>query len=89
MRLRTLILLAIASSLAGGTAALVRSFLAKKTAEVETEPPARAAARRRMRAAMSFAPHLVPLAGSAGLMAMTAFEDFRRLIIPNAVPVGL
>jgi prepilin peptidase CpaA len=42
-----------------------------------------------MRAAMSFAPHLVPLAGFAGLMAMAAFEDFRRLIIPNAVPAGL
>jgi prepilin peptidase CpaA len=42
-----------------------------------------------MRTAMSFALHLVPLAGFAGLMAMAAFEDFRRLIIPNAVPVGL
>ena len=38
---------------------------------------------------MSFALHLVPLAGFAGLMAMAAFEDFRRLIIPNVVPAGL
>jgi prepilin peptidase CpaA len=38
---------------------------------------------------MSFAPHLVPLAGFAGLMATAAVEDFRRLIIPNAVPAGL
>jgi prepilin peptidase CpaA len=42
-----------------------------------------------MRVVMSFALHLVPLAGFAGLMAMAAFEDFRRLIIPNAVPAGL
>jgi prepilin peptidase CpaA len=42
-----------------------------------------------MRAAMSFAPHLVPLAGFAGLMATAAIEDFRRLIIPNALPLGL
>jgi prepilin peptidase CpaA len=42
-----------------------------------------------MRAAMSFALHLVPLAGFAGLMAMAAFDDFRRLIIPNVVPAGL
>src|ERR1700739_3083506 len=42
-----------------------------------------------MRAAMSFALHLVPLAGFAGLMAMAAFEDFRRLIVPNVVPAGL
>jgi len=38
---------------------------------------------------MSFALHLVPLAGFAGLMAIAAFEDFRRLIIPNVVPAGL
>jgi len=38
---------------------------------------------------MSFALHLVPLAGFAGLMAIAAFEDFRRLIIPNPVPAGL
>lgn len=42
-----------------------------------------------MRAVISFAPHLIPLAGFAGLMATAAFEDFRRLIIPNVVPVGL
>jgi prepilin peptidase CpaA len=42
-----------------------------------------------MCAAMSIALHLVPLAGFAGLMTMAAFEDFRRLIIPNAVPAGL
>ena len=38
---------------------------------------------------MSVALHLVPLAGFAGLMAMAVVEDFRRLIIPNAVPAGL
>ena len=38
---------------------------------------------------MSFAPHLVPLAGFAGLMATAAIEDFRRLIVPNFVPAGL
>jgi prepilin peptidase CpaA len=42
-----------------------------------------------MRAAMGFALHLVPLAGFAGLMAMAAIDDFRRLIIPNVVPAGL
>ena len=44
MRLRTLILFVVALSLAGGTAMLVRSFLAQKTAEVEATPLARAAA---------------------------------------------
>ena len=34
-------------------------------------------------------PHLVPLAGFAGLMATAAFEDFRRLIIPNGLILGL
>ena len=38
---------------------------------------------------MSFALHLVPLTGFAGLMAMAGFEDLRRLIIPNVVPAGL
>jgi prepilin peptidase CpaA len=38
---------------------------------------------------MSFAPHLVPLAGFAGLMATAAIEDCRRLIIPNGLIVGL
>jgi hypothetical protein len=33
--------------------------------------------------------HLVPLAGFAGFVAMAAFADFRRLVIPNAVIVGL
>jgi prepilin peptidase CpaA len=33
--------------------------------------------------------HLVPLAGFAGLMASAAFEDFRRLVIPNWVTLGL
>jgi prepilin peptidase CpaA len=42
-----------------------------------------------MRAAMSLVLHLVPLAGFAGLMALAAFEDFRRLIIPNTVSAGL
>jgi pilus assembly protein CpaB len=44
MRARTLILFVIALSLAGGTAMLVRSFLAQRTAEVEAAPLARAAA---------------------------------------------
>lgn len=44
MRIRTLILFVIALSLAGGTAMLVRSLLAQKTAEVEAAPLARAAA---------------------------------------------
>src|SRR5215472_5849613 len=35
------------------------------------------------------APHLVPLAGFAGLMATAAFEDLRRLIIPNGLVLGL
>ena len=33
--------------------------------------------------------HLIPLAGFTGLMATSAFEDFRRLIIPNGLVVGL
>jgi pilus assembly protein CpaB len=44
MRVRTLILFVVALSLAGGTAMLVRSLLAQKTAEVEAAPLARAAA---------------------------------------------
>jgi len=44
MRLRTLVLFVVALSLAGGTAMLVRAFLAQKTAEVEAAPLARAAA---------------------------------------------
>jgi prepilin peptidase CpaA len=35
------------------------------------------------------APHLVPLAGFAGLMATAAFEDYRKLIIPNGLILGL
>ncbi len=42
MRARTLILIVIALSLAGGTAMLVRSFLAQKTVEAEAAPLARA-----------------------------------------------
>jgi prepilin peptidase CpaA len=38
---------------------------------------------------MPVAPHLIPLAGFAGLMATAAFEDFRRLIIPNSLILGL
>ena len=38
---------------------------------------------------MPLAPHLVPLAGFAGLMATAAFEDGRRLIIPNGLILGL
>jgi prepilin peptidase CpaA len=33
--------------------------------------------------------HLIPLAGFTGLMATSAIEDFRRLIIPNGLVVGL
>ena len=44
MRARTLLLFVVALTLAGGTAILVRSFLAQKTAEVEAAPLARAAA---------------------------------------------
>jgi prepilin peptidase CpaA len=33
--------------------------------------------------------HLIPLAGFAGLMATAAIEDFRRLIIPNGLVLGL
>jgi prepilin peptidase CpaA len=33
--------------------------------------------------------HFVPLAAFAALMAMAAVEDFRRLVIPNGVVVGL
>lgn len=33
--------------------------------------------------------HLVPLAGFAGLMATAAFEDFRRLVIPNRLVIAL
>ena len=36
-----------------------------------------------------FALHLVPLAGFAGLMATAAFEDLRRLVIPNGLILGL
>src|SRR5262245_66293244 len=32
---------------------------------------------------------LAPLAGFVALMATAAFEDFRRLVIPNLVIVGL
>jgi prepilin peptidase CpaA len=36
-----------------------------------------------------FAMHLVPLAGFAGLMAVAAFEDLRRLVIPNGLILAL
>jgi prepilin peptidase CpaA len=38
---------------------------------------------------MPFQLQLVPVAGFASLMAVAAFEDFRRLVIPNAVVLGL
>lgn len=38
---------------------------------------------------MPFIVELVPVAGFVGLMAAAAFEDFRRLVIPNAVVAGL
>jgi pilus assembly protein CpaB len=44
MRARTLILFVVALSLAGGTALLVRSFLAQKSGEIEAEALARPAA---------------------------------------------
>jgi prepilin peptidase CpaA len=40
-------------------------------------------------APMPFQLDLVPLAGFAGLMAIAAFEDFRRLVIPNPVVAAL
>ena len=33
--------------------------------------------------------HLIPLAGFTGIMATSAIEDLRRLIIPNGLIVGL
>ena len=33
--------------------------------------------------------HLIPLAGFTGIMATSAIEDLRRLIIPNGLVVGL
>jgi len=36
-----------------------------------------------------FAMHLVPLAGFSGLMAVAAFEDLRRLVIPNGLILAL
>jgi pilus assembly protein CpaB len=47
MRARTLILLVVALTLAGGTAMLVRSFLVQRTAEAEATPLARPAAPQR------------------------------------------
>src|SRR5271165_180357 len=38
---------------------------------------------------MSFPLHLVALAGFAALMTAAAVEDVRRLVIPNAIVVGL
>ena len=38
---------------------------------------------------MSSALHLVSVAGFAGLMTAAAVEDFRRLVIPNAIVLGL
>ena len=36
-----------------------------------------------------FAIHLVPVAGFTGLMAVAAFEDLRRLVIPNRLTLAL
>jgi len=33
--------------------------------------------------------HFLPLAGFAGLMATAAWEDLRRLVIPNGLVLGL
>jgi len=38
---------------------------------------------------MSLPLHFLPLAGFAGLMLIAAVEDLRRLVIPNAVVLGL
>jgi prepilin peptidase CpaA len=38
---------------------------------------------------MTFSLDLFPLTGFAGLMAAAAVEDFRRLVIPNPIIVGL
>lgn len=35
------------------------------------------------------APHLLPIAGFTALMIVAAVEDFRRLVIPNAIVVAL
>jgi prepilin peptidase CpaA len=39
--------------------------------------------------AAPFAIHLVPVAGFTGLMAVAAFEDLRRLVIPNRLILAL
>ena len=52
-------------------------MLANWSVAAQTTPP------------MPFAIDLVPIAGFTGLMAAAAFEDFRRLVIPNAVVAGL
>jgi prepilin peptidase CpaA len=39
--------------------------------------------------AAPFAIHLVPVAGFTGLMAVAAFEDLRRLVIPNRLTLAL
>ncbi len=36
-----------------------------------------------------FAIHLVPVAGFTGVMAVAAFEDLRRLVIPNRLTLAL
>src|SRR5665213_1578969 len=43
----------------------------------------------RERVAMIAVLHFVALAGFAGLMAVAAFEDFRRFTIPNWLTLGL
>jgi prepilin peptidase CpaA len=42
-----------------------------------------------VRSAMNAALHLVAIAAFAALMAIAAFEDFRRLVIPNSLVLAL
>jgi prepilin peptidase CpaA len=81
-----------ASYLAGACHARSVPFLAAALAAVFRHP--RPAARRRGdapgpdRRAMTLAVHYLVLAAFAGLMAVAAFEDFRRLTIPNWVTLS-
>src|SRR6516162_406038 len=62
-------------SWSGGPRAIIRSLTGVRQAAAAMTVPV--------------ALHLIPLAGFAGLMATSAIEDFRRLIIPNGLVVGL
>jgi len=62
-------------SWSGGPRAIIRSLTGVRQAAATMTMPV--------------ALHLIPLAGFAGLMATSAIEDFRRLIIPNGLVLGL